>query len=232
MRYDHDKEKKAQSGSALVYILIAIALLAALTASFMNSSGEQTSSQNLANTVTEVGSQVNFIMSAIDECALTFPEGDAALSGSSNMPYPINPTSTYLTDPATGADYVRDVRCPGNPGDSADHANVFGGTSGKFLPPPPRLLSDWNYYNGADGVFFYASTNKTDAFLADALSRLDGKYAECQADVVDATAGAVAMSTDGVSCALGNRCLRVWLKVLPTALYNGDSEGDETDCPD
>lgn len=232
MQNKSERSRQAQRGSALVYILIAIALLAALTATFMDSSSEQTSAQSLANTVTEVGSQVNFIMSAIEECALVYPEGDATLSGTNNTPYPINPTSIYLTDHTTGVDYVRDARCPGNPGDSADHANIFGGTSGKFLPPPPRLLSDWIYYNGADGVFFYAETNKTDTFLTDALSKLDGKYAECQMDVVNATAGAVALSTDGASCISGYRCLRVWLKILPTATYNGDTEGDEANCPD
>lgn len=232
MKDRREKVRFAQSGSALVYILIAIALLAALTASFMDSPSEQTSAQNLANSVTEIGSQVNFILSAVEECALTYPEGDAALTGTNNMPYPINPTSTYLINHTTGVDYIKDARCPGNPGDSADHAKIFGGTSGKFLPPPPRLLSDWTYYNGADGVFFYAATNKTDDYLADALSRLDGKYPECQMDVVNATAGAVALSTDGASCTSGYRCLRVWLKILPGAVYNGDTEGDEADCPD
>ena len=138
----------AQRGSALVYILIAIALLAALTASFMKPSSQQTTSQNTFNTITELNSQINFIRSAIQECVLTFPAGDSALVGvDSNVPYPINPSSTYFAAaPKSGAaanNQVRNVMCPGNPGNSNDHADIFGGLSGKFFPPIVNLLEEW-----------------------------------------------------------------------------------------
>src|SRR5688572_8224892 len=92
-------ERHAERGSALVYILIAIALLAALTVTFMEPSSEQTTSQNTFETVAELNSQVNFIRSGIQECALTYPIGETTLTGTTNIPYPINPTSTHLTDP-------------------------------------------------------------------------------------------------------------------------------------
>lgn len=223
--------KKQQNGSALVYILIAIALLAALTATFMDSSSQQTSSQNTFNTVTEINSQINLIRSTIQECVLTYPSGDTALVSSYNSPYPINPSSTYLTSPAAN-DQVGNVRCPGNPGNSANHAAMFGGSTGKFLPPVPNLFDPWLYYSGADGVFFYTRTNKTDAYLQTALAKLDDQFSECEADVVDAsTTARNLLSTAGIQCALGYYCFRVWMIAQTSNVYLGDTDGDEAACP-
>lgn len=229
------------SGSALVYILIAIALLAALTASFMKPASQQTTSQNTFNTITELNSQINFIRSAIQECVLTYPSGDSGLIGTFNTPYPINPSSSYFTAaPKSGAaanDQVRNVLCPGNPGNSNDHADIFGGSSGKFFPPAVNLFGEWEYYNGADGVFFYTSTDKTDAFLQTSLAKLDNQYSECEADVVDASGGQVELTSTAAvgdpKCANGSTCMRVWMITNASAVYNGDTDGEETaaGCP-
>jgi len=226
-------KKKKQRGSALVYILIAIALLAALTATFMDSSSQQTSSQNTFNTVADLNTQVNFIRSAVQECVITYPSGDSALVGTTNIPYPINPSSTYLSSPAA-SDIVSAIRCPGNPGNSNNHAAIFGGTSGKFLPPPPSLFGAWQYYNGVDGVYISIATNKTDAYLVTALGKLDDQFSECEADVVDARSGNVNMTSAGASgpkCASGNLCFRVWLVAQTSNIYPGDTDGDEAACP-
>ncbi len=217
-------KKSSQKGSALIYILIAIALLAALTATFMDSSSQQTSSQNTFNTVTDLNSQINFIRSAVQECVLTYPSGDAGLAGSNNVPYPINPSSTYLPNmplPSVRGpnDNVKYLRCPGNPGNSTSHAAVFGGASGKFMPPPPKLFAEWSYYNGPDGVFFYTSTDKTDTFLTNALAKLDDQFSECEADVI---VGAFNMTTAGGSgptCLVNTTCFRVWLIAQPSNVY-------------
>lgn len=220
-----------QKGSALVYILIAIALLAALTATFMDSSSQQTSSQNTFNTATELNSQINFIRAAIDECVLTHPSGDSTAIGASaqvNNPYPIQPNEPFFTaqavTPGTAADnLVEDLRCPGNPGDDPDHVEIFLGTSGKFLPPAPDLFNDWEYYNGDDGVFFWISTSFTDAFLQTAITKVADTYHECEADVITTSGSNVDMASESsgvrdVSCVYdtGNTrnttCLRIWLK--------------------
>ncbi len=223
-----------QAGSALVYILIAIALLAALTASFMKPSSQQTTAQSSFNAITKLKSQIEYVRSGVQECVLTYPTGDPALTGTTNTPYPINPSSAYLSSPA-GNDEVSGIRCPGNPGTSNDHAAVFGGRSGKFMPPAPDLFENWEYYNGEDGIFFYTQTSKTDAFLQTAMEKLDGQFSECEADIIDATSAVKELTSTATAgdpkCPSGSSCFRVWIIALPSNVYLGDTDGDEGACP-
>ncbi|HNS44278.1 MAG TPA: hypothetical protein PKH37_03510, partial [Alphaproteobacteria bacterium] len=206
-----------QRGSALIYILIAVALLAALTVSLMEPSGQQTQSQNATNLVSEIDGQIGFITSAISECALTHPDQDSELTTTEqeNAPYPINPSDPYFdgqsatpgTDPD---DTVQYIRCPGNPGgdgpNNQDHARIFGGSSGKFLPPHPTLFGDWEYYNGADGVAITIVSDKTDSYIESALQKLDGKFSDCESEVIDRrSAGALAITNDTTPGATGAR---------------------------
>ena len=233
----------AQRGSALVYILIAIALLAALTVTFMGSSSQQTSSQNTFRIISDIKAQVDTIRSAIQECVLSYPKGDSSIdigvSGTdpaARRNFPIKPNSSHYntaTIGPTAGRLVSDIRCPGDPGNADNnHVLIFKGVSGKFLPPPPDMFEDWQYYNGTDGVFFWLSTDKTDAYLETALEKLDDSYGECEADVVDATSGAVALDSDGdTSCTSGYRCFRVRMTITDYATYDGDSANDEVSCP-
>ncbi|HBR69749.1 MAG TPA: hypothetical protein DEA55_10285 [Rhodospirillaceae bacterium] len=228
----------AEKGSALVYILIAIALLAALTFTFMEPSSQQTSSQNTFKTITGLQGQVDVIRSAIQECVLNYPKGDVCIKNdASAVPgyctsaavtdpgarknYPINPDSDHYTNATPGKSgdrLVRNIRCPGsNGGNNANHDNhemVFSGASGKFMPPAPDLFENWKYFNGADGIFFWTETTKSDAFLVTALNKLDEEYSECEADVIDATGGVEnldSVPTAGVTCPNGSVCFRVWM---------------------
>lgn len=208
-----------ERGSALIYILIAVALLAALTVVFMEPSSQQSQSQNVHKVVTEIKDQAAYIQAAIQECILTYPGGDNTIDTtgggtdpSALAPYPLKPTSTHFSSPDADRS-VKYLRCPGNPGNDPDHADIFSGVSGKFLPPPPALFEDWQYYNGKDGVFFWIETDKSDAFLEAAIDKLDEMYSECEADAIDATGGAVDIETavSTVSCSNGARCFRYWM---------------------
>lgn len=243
MRDDLSNREKGEAGSALVYILIAIALLAALTMAFMNPSSNQTTSQNTFKTTSEMQSQAEFIRSAIQECVLVYPGGDAGVitfySADRSHNYPLMPNDAYLNgcagDGAIASTAVSDLRCPGNPGDDECHTDMFGGTTGKFLPPPPALFGPWQYYNGADGVFLWTETTNTDAFIDTVLEKLDAGFSTCEADVIDrvATAGAFAMTSDmaAVQCNDDTKCLRVWLKINGTAVYENPSAEFTAGCP-
>jgi hypothetical protein len=242
-------KRKSERGSALIYILIAIALLAVLTITFMEPSSQQTSSQNTFKTLTGMENQVDVIRSAIQECVLSYPQGDSAIvttgGGASDLGarknYPINPDSNYYASATPGKAGNRDVkniRCPGNnPGgvDQANHALVFSSESGKYMPQPPDLFGEWQYYNGTDGIFFWIATSKSDAFLLAALKKLDDKYSECEADVIDTSfpsAGNKDLDSDGtVNCPSGNACFRVWMIMnKATAVFPGDADNDEASC--
>lgn len=211
------KERASETGSALVYILIAIALLAALTFSFMEPASQQTSAQNTFKTVAAAQGQVDTIRSAVQECILLYPQGDSTITEAGyNKPFPLTPDSTHL--PVAGGYRAADkkaanIRCPGdNDGSANQHKKIFSGASGKFMPPPPDLFEDWQYYNGADGVFYWIETAKSDAYLKAALEKMDDKFGECEADLIDATGGAVDLdNAPTISCPLGRLCFRIWL---------------------
>lgn len=212
-------------GGALIYILIAIALLAALTASFIEPSSQQSRSQNAFKLAAEIDSQMQVIRSGIQNCILLHPEGDSSINASSttdtgyHAPFPLNPNSTHL--PTTPVNYrasdmkVQSIRCPGqNGGVSAlnQHSLIFGGASGNFLPAIPALFEDWVYFNGSgtvlgdavDGVYFLLETTKSDPYLGESLQKVDGKLAGCEADYI------VGDGTNG--CTNGSQCLRIWTK--------------------
>lgn len=212
-----------ESGSALVYILIAIALLGALTVTFMEPSSQQTTSQNTFKMTSDLKSQADFIQTAVQECVLFYPRGDDTIPDAPteveegyNHPFPLAPDSTHFGGSATTGPLVKDLRCPGNPGNNSDHASIFTGSSGKFMPPAPDLFSDWKWYNSADGVFTWIETSYSDSHLLSAMQKLEAEqYAPCEADLIDATAAAVDMDSntpDRAVCPPGSRCLRIWFK--------------------
>lgn len=234
----------ATAGSALIYILVAVALLAALTVSLMEPSGQQAQSQSSSALVTDLGGQISFIQSAISECVLTHPDQDSELTTTEqkNAPYPINPMDPYFSaqsaDPLSDTDNnAEHIRCPGNPGgtgvNNQDHARIFGGASGKFLPPAPAMFNPWSYYNGDDGVAIMISTDKTDPFIETALAKLDARYSNCESEVIDRRGlGALTVTTDTTpgdtgerSCDADNICFRYWMILKPSAIHQ------DTDCP-
>ncbi len=241
---NQEQDKTSEQGSALVYILIAIALLAALTISFMEPSSQQTQSQSGFKLVSEVAGQVEFIRSNIQECVILHPGGDITINdpvvtdaGASKI-FPLNPKSTHLTGPSVNANpLVRELRCPGNPGDDPDHQPIFSGTSGKFLPPPPAMFTDWKWYNGLDGVFFWTSTDKTDAFIQTSLAKLNEQFGTCEADTINASAGAEDLDNAGdYSCPAGSYCFRVWMvtdsnNTAPDDVETSLFPDEAADCP-
>lgn len=209
------RERKNERGSALVYILIAIALLAALTVTFMEPSSQQTSSQAGFRTATELKSQVDTIRSAVQECVLRYGRGDTTpgiqiSDPGANQLYPLKPNSTYLASPDTDR-FVKDLRCPGNnTGTTNDHVDIW--TGGKFMPTPPDLFEEWQWYNGTDGVFFWTRTTKSDSFLRSALEKLDDNLSECEADVITSSGSANNLDVAGtVNCPANNVCFRIWM---------------------
>lgn len=211
--------KNKEKGSALVYILIAIALLTALTVSFLGSDTQQSRSQNAFRLATTIENQIHFIRSAIQECVLTYPRGDASVNSMSTTdagyiaPYPLTPSSTHFTGSTLGAAanaQVSNLRCPGNPGgDQNNHEPIFGGSTGRFLPPAPALFNDWEYTNGTltmpggsdDGVILNLSSSNTDPFITEAFQRVDERFSSCEITL---------LTSSDAACSETN-CLIYWI---------------------
>lgn len=208
-----------QRGSALIYILIAIALMGALTVTFMNSDSQQARTQNSFQLATTIQSQIQYIRSAIEGCVLTYPKGDNTVASGTDpdyvAPYPVNPASSHFSGSTLGAESdnaVSGIRCPGN-GTGNDHAPIFQGNTGWSLPPTPPLMDPWLYFNGSktvdstdyEGVYILLSSDRTDPFISEAFDRVDAKFSECEVQVLD--------GTDAECAALGTgyQCLRYWI---------------------
>ena len=247
------KTNIAEKGSALVYILIAIALLAALTVSFMQPASQQTQSQNSFKLTADLSSQVEFIRTNVQECAVVYSKGDNTIGNGAdavtpvtdpgaNRGFPIRPTSPHLINPVVPAppippNLVKDLRCPGNPGDDPNHAPIFSGSSGKYMPPPPALFGDWQWYNGVDGVFYWIASDKSDAYILSALQKLDGQFGPCETDIINASTSAKSLDNAGttdVSCPQGSVCFRMWMishKADESLIVKKSKFPDETSCP-
>lgn len=224
---------KRARGSALIYILIAIALIAALTATFMQPASQETHTQNSYKLVAELNSQVQMIRSSIQDCILQYPKGDWHIPGNIgyHASYPMDPDSSYLpTSPSIRAadKLVANIRCPGNnPGNpdptvadptTNQHVPIFGGSTGRFMPSTLALFNPWTYRNGTSmsidgqtvtGVFFQITSTATDSYIAEAMQKVDEQFAACEADYI--------AGNGSNGCANNTKCLRIWVKrVAPT----------------
>jgi len=235
----------SQKGGALIYILIAIALLGALTTTFMGSGGQQARTQNTFKFATEINSQARVIRSAIQDCILRFPQGDSADISETGYvtPYPLNPTSSEFSSPSVTGDLVSLLQCPGtgaqNNSNVDDHDPLFsgGGQFSTFLPTTPDLMEDWIYFNGHatggsqifsmdfQGVFFEIRSDKSDPFIGESMQKIDESMAACEVD------HQVGNGTNG--CENNHQCLRYWIirtgSTGPTGTANATN--GQNPCP-
>ena len=192
-----------EGGNALLYVLLAVGLLAALTYAYVKDSRENYASQSSVQISATLYSQINMIKSSVTECTAEYSggggdmNGDGVIDGNDNpnTPYPLNPSSalnlaatpggcTTTTNasgciPQAADDYVSHLQCIGAP---AGAAAIFSGTSnqGRFLPPPPNGFTAWVYKNDNTGVYIQ-TTSSGDGANTIALNRLLGQFTSNQA---------------------------------------------------
>jgi hypothetical protein len=214
----------SQRGSAMIYILIAIALIAILMSTLSDDDGGTGSqAQKGTKLISEISSQVDYINAAIQECILNHSKPDAKLTSTyqKNAPYPLNANSAYYTamsaTPGPAADQlIAGIRCAGNPGgadpNSQNHAPIFTNKTGRFAPVVPEPMTSWKYFNGTEGVFFWTETSKQDAYILPALQKLDAKFSGCETDlIVNSSGGAVSINSGGNTCSGNSICFRYWI---------------------
>ena len=152
-RFDHT----CQQGSAIIYVFVAIGLLAALTYSFVKDSGQSVVAQSAHRTSEDLYIQASTIRAAIVECAVQYPNGGGDMDGDGdidstdnpNNPYPVLPTYANNPHGVAADNTVRNLSCTGAP---AAEANIFQGTNnkGRFLPPATSGFGEWVYGNDAE----------------------------------------------------------------------------------
>lgn len=184
-----------EKGSVLFYIFLAVGLLAALTFSFVNSSTENTTTQNAYRAAEELYGQSTLIRAAILECTIQYPGGGGDIDGDTdidaddnpNSPYPVEPTMVDNPHGVAGDDTVANLTCTGAP--TGEEVMFGANTLGKsrFLPPPVSGFGDWVYHNDATGVYITVTASGSSAATLNALSRIESKFAACEADVSGTT---------------------------------------------
>ncbi len=100
----------SQAGNALLYVLLAVGLLAALTYSYAKDSRENYAAQSSIHIAEELFAQINMIRAAVIQCTLEYPGGggdmncDGVISASDNPnnPYPLNPSNALNLQAGAG----------------------------------------------------------------------------------------------------------------------------------
>lgn len=154
----------AQQGNVLFLILVAVALVGALSAVLMQGGGEQAVSMMADKTAQELRAQGQAIRSAILECDLM-----------NNFGYP--PQSYDGSE-------MKDVGCQTD--NAPTYQMIFTGTANRFIPQPPGGFAQWRYYNDGAGTIslkICTTSGTVDAGQASAFSMLAAQYTTTEADV-------------------------------------------------
>ena len=155
-----------EAGNVLIYILIAVVLFAALSASLMSGGQDSAVAQSSLRLSQAIQSQAQGIRSGILECVLVYQDAG----------YPTTP----------GSNLAEDVQCVSP---SSGTFDIFKGFQGNFMPEPPRPFNDWVYNNDAAGTIYIAistpGANADDPGVIDALDTLETKFTADEATIVN-----------------------------------------------
>ncbi len=184
-----------QNGSVILYIFIAIGLLAALTLSLVNTSSEDKTSARAAQISEALYTQAESIRSAVMECSVSYPDGGGDLDSdgdidtddNNNSPYPLSPTDANNPGGAAADSTLQYLKCPGAP---SGEELVYGAARGRFLPNPPAGFTDWVYTNHSVNNNVYIRTYGDDSMATQlALENLVKRFGNCEAELDHGSCG-------------------------------------------
>ncbi len=202
----HTRNFQAESGSIIVYLIMAIVLTGALIAYMTQGTSKDPLAQQLDETMQYLDIDIKTIESSINDCVLAYPnavdinnDGTKNATDNPNAPFPLyGDLSSGGSGTALSA-----IKCPGAP---AAQQVIFNNNPGRNL----RLLSSADYTvtylsDGTEGIKISVVRASTSDVWLEAISRMNTKLAACRAEI----------STSG-GCA--NGCFYLWIKRRSTSV--------------
>jgi len=152
-----------QAGNILIYIFIAIGLLATLTLAITRDTSTHDLSRQARENTALLIQQADYIRAAFQECAMLYPDGGGDLDGDGDIdgndnpyaPYPLSAGSSKQPNGAGASQYLIDQQCTGAP---AARAYMFQPPN-QFRVPQPKVATQWYYSADADGLRVSVSYN-------------------------------------------------------------------------
>lgn len=221
--------RRSESGSIIIYILIAIFLTGLLVAAMTTGAKKSASSGQVMEAFQYLQSDIKTVQQSVNECMEVYSKpvdrnGDGTIDATDN---PNPPFPMYCADSTcalsslssgTGGTPVANIGCPGAP----DGQRVI---FGKNVNNNFKLLGNTSAYTttffntAAEGVFIRITPSAGSSVWSETLTRLDGAFSKCAASAVVANPDPL-----GFDCSSG--CFYYWIVRNPTS-----SASFEASCP-
>jgi len=210
MRRTVNPSRTREKGSVVAYLLMAVALIAALTAALTKGSHESAVTIQVQQHVKFLETDLQTIRSAINECILVYSDpvdinGDNLINTTDNPNAPF-PLYGDLSSGGLGVP-LSEIKCPGN------QQAIFNNKAGKFfsLIGSSDYTIDYNN-NGTEGIQIIILRNSASPVWDEAMSQVNAKLSTCSAEI-----------ETGAGCT--NGCFEFWIKRPAT------SSSSEAGCP-
>ncbi len=178
-----------QAGNILIYIFIAIGLLATLTLAVTRDTSTHDLKRQARENTALLIQQADYIRAAFQECALLYPDGGGDLDGDGDIdnndnpytPYPLNAGDPKQPNGAGASQYLIDQQCTGAP---AATAYMFQPPN-QFRVPQPKVTTRWYYSADANGLRVSVSYNFPNAVGDTMVNMLAQRLPDCEFDTHD-----------------------------------------------
>jgi len=181
--------EKNTSGNILMYVFIAVGLLAALTVAIVKDGTVRDPVQEARRAADVLIQQSNYLRTAFQECAMLYPDGGGDLDGDGDVdnndnpyaPFPLEATDSKQPNGAGASQYLIDQQCTGAP---AATAYMFRPPS-RYNVPDPQITSQWFYEAGSAGLRLEVSYSFPDQIRDNVVDILDQRLADCEFSTYD-----------------------------------------------
>lgn len=197
------RKKSRESGSIIVYIMIAIFLMGVLIFAATGGPKKNVQTQQLDEAGIIFDADIKTVENGIADCVLNHPhptdvDGNGVINATDNANPPF-PVYGDLSTGGTTGDAITDIKCPGASGHPVIFNDLDVGRSFRALKDT-TLYTTTYVSDATEGVYISIVRSSANALWDETISRLNNKYSACKA----------ATSTTELGC--GNGCFFYWIK--------------------